>query len=271
MRHWITLLLLACCLAGTAHAGRSCDARQPTAATLERGLTLAEKTWSSLEAGHAAHGTKVVVLARAGQDLSRYGIRYSHVGLAWRTPEGAWRVLHKLNQCGTAHASIYRQGLGEFFLDDLWRYEAAWVVPTPAVQARLHAWLQDPQRAASMHHRPYSLVSYAWGRRYQQSNQWAIETLAAAMEPAVRDRDAAQAWLMLQRYEPATLRLGPLTRLGGRLSGANVAFDDHPPERRFADRIDTVTADSVLDWLQRARLSGAPVTLNLPTSQGVSP
>jgi hypothetical protein len=29
-------------------------------------------------------------------------------------------------------AAVYRQGLGEFFLDDLWRYEAAWAVPTPA-------------------------------------------------------------------------------------------------------------------------------------------
>jgi hypothetical protein len=40
-------------------------------------------------------------------------------------------VLHKLNQCGTATGSIYRQGLGEFFLDDLWRQEAVWSVPAP--------------------------------------------------------------------------------------------------------------------------------------------
>ena len=42
------------------------------------------------------------------------------------------------------------------------------------------------------------MVSYAWGRQYQQSNQWAIETLAAAMEPGVQTRDAAQAWLMFK-------------------------------------------------------------------------
>jgi hypothetical protein len=40
-----------------------------------------------------------------------------------------------------------------------------------------------------------------------------------------------------------------------------VAFDDHPNAQRFADRIETVTADSVFDWLQRSGLGGAPITV----------
>ena len=40
------------------------------------------------------------------------------------------------------------------------------------------------------------------------------------------------------------------------VSAANVAFDDHPNEQRFADRIDTVTVDSVFAWLERSRLAG---------------
>ena len=75
------------------------------------------------------------------------------------------------------------------------------------------------------------------------------------MEPGVTSRGAAQAWLQFKGYEPATLRLGPLTRIGGRLTAVNIAFDDHPNERRFSDRIETVTVDSVFDWLQRARMS----------------
>jgi hypothetical protein len=44
------------------------------------------------------------------------------------------------------------------------------------------------------------------------------------MEPGtVRQRTQAQAWLRFKGYEPTTLRLGPLTRLGGRISAANVA------------------------------------------------
>jgi hypothetical protein len=255
-----SLLLTA---APAVHAGRSCESRKPTAQTIERGLTLAERTLAALDAS----GEKVVVLARAGQDLSKYGVRYSHLGLAYREDDGkgghVWRVLHKLNQCGSADSAIYRQGLGEFFLDDLWRFEAAWVVPSAEVQQRLLPLLQDPARALRLHHKPYSIVSYAWSRKYQQSNQWAIETLASAMEPGATSRERAQAWLQFKGYEPTALKLGPLTRLGGRVSAANVAFDDHPGEKRFADRIETVTVDSVFSWLQRAQLGGAPIVLRL--------
>jgi hypothetical protein len=244
-----------------AQAGRSCEQARPTPALVARGMELAERTSQALD----ANGARVVILARAGQDLGKYGLRYSHLGLAYKTDAGPWRVVHKLNQCGTAVADIYRQGLGEFFLDDLWRYEAAWVVPAPAVQAQLMAELSGPPgRLVRLHAAPYSIVSYAWGQKYQQSNQWAIETLAAAMEPAtIGNRAQAQAWLQFKGYEPTTLRLGPLTRLGGRVGSANVAFDDHPNDKRFSDRIETVTVDSVFAWLPRAGLGAAPVTLKL--------
>ncbi|HYD59800.1 MAG TPA: DUF2145 domain-containing protein [Noviherbaspirillum sp.] len=250
-------------IATAAHAGRSCEQKRPTAQTVERGLVLAGKTQEMLE----SLGQKVVVLARAGQDLTKYGVHYSHLGLAYRQPDGkgghVWRVVHKLNHCGTAEAAIYRQGLGEFFLDDLWRYEAAFSMLAPEMQDRLLAVLQDNKLATAMNYTPYSIVSYAWGRTYQQSNQWAIETIASAMEPSVRSRVQAQAWLQLRDYRPATLKLDALTRLGGRISAANVAFDDHPFEKRFSDRIETVTVDSVFAWLERSRLGSTPVTVDL--------
>jgi len=244
-----------------AQAGRSCEQVKPTPEVIVKGMQLAERTSQALDAS----GARVVILARAGQDLSKYGLRYSHLGIAYKTDAGPWRVVHKLNQCGTAVASLYRQGLGEFFLDDLWRYEAAWEIPTPAVQAQLLAVLQGPRAGIVRLNTPaYSLVSYVWGQKYQQSNQWALEMLAAAMEPAtIRNRSQAQAWLQFKGYEPTTLRLGALTRLGGRLSSANVAFDDHPNEKRFTDRIETVTVDSVFAWLPRAGLGAQPVQLKL--------
>ena len=249
-----------------AHAGRPCTEPQPPKAqTVERALNLAQRTFAALD--HS--GAQVVLLARAGQDLGKYGLRYSHLGLAYRQGDGnsghVWRVLHKLNQCGTAESAIYRQGLGEFFLDDLWRFEAAWVVPTPDAQRRLLALLQDEPRAISLHHKPYSMVSYVWGLKYQQSNQWAIETLALALAPelsaAPATRAQAQAWLLGQGYQPSVLTLRAMTRLGARVSAANVAFDDHPNEKRFADRIETVTVDSVFAWMPRAGLGQAPVVL----------
>ena len=254
----------------SAQAGRSCEVRKTTPETVQRSLGLAEKTLASLNAS----GAKVVVLARAGQDLSKYGLHYSHLGFAYQQADSqgevVWRVLHKLNECGTAESAIYRQGLGEFFLSDVWRYEAEWLAFTPEVQERLWVLLQDPARSISLSHKPYSVVSYAWGLKYQQSNQWAIETLAAAMEPASiagRDsvdarRKAAQAWLHFKDFEPSALTILPLTRLGARATAANVAFDDHPNEKRFSNRIETVTVDSVFDWLQRSGLArSAPPTV----------
>ena len=41
------------------------------------------------------------------------------------------------------------------------------------------------------------------------------------------------------------------------MTSANVAFDDHPNEKRFSDRIETVTVDSVFRWLERDGLGGA--------------
>jgi hypothetical protein len=246
-------------------AGRNCDTPQPLkTSTLERGLRLAELTAQALDAS----GADVVVLARAGQDLSKYGLRYSHLGFAYRQPDPqlghVWRVLHKLNQCGTAESAIYRQGLGEFFMDDLWRYEAAWAVPTPEVQAQLMDVLKHKTRALQLHHKPYSMVSYVWGQRYQQSNQWAAETLAMAMEThnvsqGYTGRLQAQRWMQSHGYQPSVLRIGALTRLGGRMGSANIAFDDHPNEQRFSDQIATVTVDSVFDWMARAGLTTQPV------------
>ena len=250
-------------LAATAHAGRSCEESRQTVGAIEQGLNLAEQTMKLLDAS----GHKLVILARAGQDLSKYGVRYSHLGVAYRHPDGtgghAWRVVHKLNQCATAVASLYRQGLGEFFLDDPWRYEAAYIAPSAEAQAKLLALLRDERRIAGLHHRPYSIVSYAWGSKYQQSNQWITETLAFSMDSSIADRAGAQQWLQAQGYEPAVLQLGPLTRLGGRISAANVAFDDHPLAKRFSDRIETVTADSVFRWLERADFGGKLVTIRL--------
>ena len=141
---------------------------------MQTSLNLAAQTLAALDASSQS----LVVQARAAQNLGKYGLQYSHLGFAYKQPQTAtkgqpdyvWRVVHKLNQCGTANTFIYRQGFGEFFLDDLWKFEAAWVVPTPEVQARLLAALTTAAPASgllAMNSKPYSIVSYAWGVKYQ--------------------------------------------------------------------------------------------------------
>jgi hypothetical protein len=268
----ITPLLAVACLAGAApsvHAGRSCEQKPAEAQGVERGMNLAAATAKAL----AASGAQVLLLARAGQDLGKYGLKYSHLGFVYReTVDGklpgrdggqgpaVWRVVHKLNHCGTAEAALYRQGLGEFFLDNPHRYEGAFVALSPEIQAKLLPVLRDNARAGALNERRYNMVAYPWSTKYQQSNQWALETLAATAANT-RDRDTAQAWLVVKQYQPTVLKLGAFSRLGARATAANIAFDDHPNEKRFADRIETVTVDSVFDWLQRSGLGQAPVTV----------
>ncbi len=259
------VLCLGAALSLNAHAGRRCEPPQlPKSKSIEYGLQLAQRTQDALNRS----GADVVLLARAGQNLSEYGLRYSHLGFAYRGRDtsGApvWRVVHKLNDCGTLHADLYRQGLGEFFLDDPWRYEALAIVPRAEVQARLLPVLEDEASVKRLHQPQYSLVSYAWGQKYQQSNQWALETLAMAQDSSpgsLYTRTQAQAWLTRMDYRPTVLKLGPLTRLGARMGQTNVAFDDHPNDKRYSDRIETVTVDSAIDWMRRSGLADKLITL----------
>ena len=252
------LLALGLCLTGTAQAGRSCEGQPLLTETVVKSLNLAARTAAELDAAYAKNGTRVVLLARAGQDLSKYQQTWSHVGWVYRSPAGAWRVVHKLNTCGTDQASITRQGLGEFFLDDLFRYDAKWVPAPQALQAAMWQLLQDKEKLTRLHEPHYSMLAYPWATRYQQSNQWAIETLTLAAEPDIRTREQAQAWVKFKGYEPGEITVRALARLGGRITRANLAFDDHPSELRFANRIRTITADSVLQWLPTLNAGAQP-------------
>ena len=95
------------------------------------------------------------------------------------------------------------------------------------------------------------MVAYPFATKYQNSNQWALEVIAAAeaSDVVVSSRDQAQQWLKLAGYQPTELKLDALTRLGARITKANVAFNDHPSELRWSDRIRTVTVDSVFNFI----------------------
>ena len=260
---WLALTaILLMSLAPAARAGRPCEDKPLTREQIVQGMNLAQATAAKLDAS----GADVLILARAGQDLSKYGLRWSHLGFVYRDQDEdgkpVWRVLHKLNTCATDRAALYRQGLGEFFLDRPFRYEAAYVALKPELQQALLPLLRDNTRVAALNEPRYSMVAYAWGTRYQQSNQWVLETLASAADPGVRNRAKAQAWLKQQGYQPTDLHLDAATRLGARLTQANVAFDDHPTARRFSSHIDTITVDSMFAWLPRAGLSGPVVAIH---------
>jgi hypothetical protein len=165
--NWLIRLTAVCVVAASlgaaapaAWAGRACEAKPQRIEAVTQGLALAERTVKRLDES----GEKVVVIARVGQNLQEYGLRYSHLGLAYKDGD-VWRVLHKLNQCGTDKASIYREGIGDFFLDTPFEYIAGVMTLRKDVQQRLLPLLQEPYLAASIHTRAYSMVAYPWATR----------------------------------------------------------------------------------------------------------
>jgi hypothetical protein len=249
MMRRIQLFLVAALMAATAWAGTPCTEFKPDADTVRKALTLAYGTREALE--HS--GAEVALVARVGQNLAQYGLRYSHLGFVWRShPSGRWIVVHQLNHCGTAESGIYAEGLGNFFFDDMFAYEALILVPEKATQQKL-ADLLATDRPLALHSLPYNMLAYAYSTRYQNSNQWALELIAAATtrDLPILGRQQAQAWLKAAGFAPITIHIDALTRLGARMFRANVVFDDHPFDRRMAGQIDTVTVESVYRFLER--------------------
>ncbi|MCX9156251.1 DUF2145 domain-containing protein [Niveibacterium sp. 24ML] len=241
------LLVLSLLALRLAHAGQPCTEQPIRPETLSKAFGLALKTRESLDQS----GAEVVMLARVGQDLSKWGLRYTHLGYVWRdSPSGRWTVLHELNQCGSARSALYAEGLANFYADDLFRWEGLILIPPADTQKRLAASFRSGAYAV-MHEARYNMLAYPFEARYQNSNQWAIEVLADAEAGPFSGRGEAQAWLKRAGYQATTLKIDTATRLAARMFRANVAFDDQPFDRRMAGQIDTVTVESVYAWLAR--------------------
>jgi hypothetical protein len=257
----LTTALAMLTAAPAAHAGRACEEATQSIDQIVQGMNLAQATRVKLDAS----GADVVLLARAGQDLSRWGLQWSHMGIAYKeaqptttatattdgkSPSSVWRVVHLLNHCGTSHSALYRQGLGEFFLDNPHRYQSAFVVLKPELQKAMKPLLTNDFKLRQWHNASYNMVAYPWSTQNQQSNQWALELMAMGSQPSLRTRQEAQMWLQHKGYRPTVLRIDTMQRLGARMGSANISFDDHPNHKRFSGHIETITVDSVFSWLR---------------------
>ncbi len=244
------------------HAGRSCQEVKPDAATVQKALQLALRTREALDAS----GAPVGLVGRVGRDLSKNGLRYSHMAIAHRDhPKGRWFLTHMLNECGTGASSLYDEGLGNFFLDDVFVFEALIVIPTPDLQARLLAVMATPL-PLNLHQKSYSLIAHPFSTRHQNSNQWVLEQIAAALAPAgaVASRADAQRLLRERGYAPGAISIGPFERIGARLFAANVYFNDHSNDEMQAGRYQAVTVESVIRFVEQMQTLGTRQIVRLP-------
>lgn len=246
----LTLATILSCTMLPTWAGRPCKDEAPKTEVFRQAMSAAYANQLELD----KLKPQVALIARVGQDLSEYRLKFSHVGFVWRDPSQAeqWRVKHLLNQCGTAQSDLWTEGLGNFFMDDPFSYDALIIVPPPEVQAKLYAWLADPAKMQKIRGERYNMLAYPFSTEYQNSNQWVLEGLASAMsrDLEIKNRQQAQQWLKLMNYQPTELKINTLKRLGGRMFRANIAFDDHPTDRRMSGKIDTITVDSIVSFLQ---------------------
>ena len=243
------LCLFSMALPTLSFAGTACSEKIPTAETIQKAFQLAIKSREALDAS----GAEVAIIGRVGQDLSQYGLRFSHAGFIWRDhPQAKWIVSHELNDCGTANSALFDEGLANFFFDDMYAWEAVILVPSTALQASIAERLKNKPQLLNLHEPHYSMVAYPFATKYQNSNQWVLEVLAdAKMQDKTSSRAQSQAWLANHQYQPTRLQIPALQRLGGRLFKANIAFDDHPNALRFSSKIDTVTVDSLFQFIQQ--------------------
>ena len=245
------LFAFACALmlCGAAQAGSACAEAAPDPNNVMRALELAQKSSKALDDS----GAKVAMIARVGQDLSQYHLKYSHMAFVWREAKGRpWSVIQELNQCGTSNSSLFDEGLGNLFLDNMFSYQTLMVIPSPQTQERIAAILASGEMR-KFHGRPYNMVAYPFSTEFQNSNQWLLETLSSAMaqDTNIANRSEAQAWLKLAGYRPTTLEVPMMKRLGADFFRANISFNDHPFGDRMAGHIDTVTVESVVDFVAR--------------------
>ena len=254
-----TTLLLAASLSLTtlsipAFAQQACSPRYPPPTTIAAMFDMAAVTADTLD---ALPGVDVAIAARGGQDLSKYGLRHSHLAFLVRNDSGSWDVVHLLNRCKSDNSDLYREGLVNLVGESSITTDLRVGIPTPEVRAALKTLLSgDARNARALHEPRYSMLAYPGSTDYQNSNQWILEVTAAAMaqaadEPALADRSSALAWLKQKSYTPTRMHIGIGKRLGARFFADNVAVTDHPASERISGNYSVVTVESVFDFLHR--------------------
>jgi hypothetical protein len=234
-------------------AGRDCEAvelsPQGWAAAAESALRVA----AALDDREA----EVALLARAGTDLSKHGLHYSHVGFVLRDhPQGRWTVVHLLNHCASSHSALFAEGLVNFFADDLHRQDARIVWLEPAFAERVVNLLRSGHIHA-LHERRYNLIARPDSRHTQNSTAWVLELLAAADYGAALDRRAAQTHALSSGFVPDEVRIAYRKRVAGGLLTDNLVFTDHSVATRLSGRYPVVTVRAILRFLeQRDAIAG---------------
>lgn len=240
LRRTIAALALGLCAtsSGAAWAGLPtfCERENDiTALEQDRVLRFAGVVRQELERS----GGKVALISRAGTDLSRFGLLYSHAGVALRDDaDGAWAVRQLYYACDDARPHLFDQGISGFALgaDAPSSGHVSLLFLPDDDGARLEGAARDKGLALALLAGKYSANAYAFGTDYQNCNQWVAELLAGAWGgisghgagQGGQAREQAQDWLRAQGYVAGPVKVpGHLLMFAGQFVPL-VHVNDHP-------------------------------------------
>lgn len=224
-----TVLAWVCASGAVASTSLRLCAQEParSAAQLDRVLQVAARLREVL----AAHGQPAALVARAGTNLQRFGIRYTHAALALRdNPMVPWGVRQLYFACDEQRSRLFDQGLAGFLLgaDHPDQGHASLLLLPPQAAADLaQAGLDTPQAQALLAGE-YTANAHPYDLQRQNCNQWLVELMATAWGGA-RGRPAAQARLAAWQYQPEPVRYGWAVWRWMAAFVPWVSFAGHPP------------------------------------------
>ncbi len=186
-----------------------------------------------VQAELARQGAHVAIVSRVGRDPAELpdGIAYTHVGI-WvystitmadgREVRG-YAVRNLYQRAGDLDVSDLVQDYPADFFAGAYSLDAGVVIPDARLQAKLLDVVNGPTYE-KLHNPRYSVAANPDNDIYQNCTEHTLNLLMAALydtDDITRIKANIQA-----HFEPATIAIGPITRLVGPLVMDGVAMDD---------------------------------------------
>ena len=202
-------------------------------------------------------GAQAALIARAGLDLSRFGLLYSHAGIALRdNPGSPWAVRQLYYACDESRPRLFDQGVAGFALgaEAPTRGHMSLVFLPDADGARLARTALDKPLALALLAGKYSANAFAFGTRYQNCNQWVAELLASSwggLDAQAGTREQAQTWLRAHDYRAGPVKVpSHLMMFAGQFVPL-VHVNDHPVEDIHALALQVSTPAAIEAFVRR--------------------
>jgi len=202
-------------------------------------------------------GARVALVSRAGLDLSRFGILYSHAGIALKDDaDGAWAIRQLYYACDDARSHLFDQGVAGFTLGaEAPSNGHVSLVFLPAEESvLLERAVADKRLALSLLSGKYSANAYAFGTRYQNCNQWVAELMASAwggIDGHEATREYAQSWLREQGYVAGPVKVPSHWMMFAGQFVPLIHVVDHPVDDLHALSLQVSVPASIEDFVRR--------------------